>query len=117
MKEQMAKLENYNPTNNQRVNSKDKVLNNAKQLFDLRSSIIKALEDDIFPLSKQDSHKNQAEKKKKKRKKEETIPDWIKVGNHTFKKIRKRVNNYVNKGLLSKKGKEVTTINPVKNFL
>ena len=62
-------MENYNPTNEQRVNSKDKVLNNPKKLFDIRSSIINAFEDGILPLSKEDSHKNQANEEKKKKKK------------------------------------------------
>ena len=114
MKEEMTKLKNYNPTKEQRVNSKDNVLNNAKKLVNIRSSIIKAFEDGIFPLSKEDSHKNQAqEEEKKTRKKEETIPDQIKVGNHTFRRIRERVNNYVNKGLHNQIGKEVITMNPV----
>ena len=68
MKEEIAKLENYNPTNEHRVNSKDKILNNAKKLFDIRSSTVKAFGDDIFPLSKEDSHKNQAEEKEEKKK-------------------------------------------------
>ena len=53
----------------------------------------------------------------KKKKKEETIPDWIKVGNRTFERIRERVSNYVNKGWQSKLDKKSITINPVKDFL
>ena len=36
------------------------------------------------------------------------------MGNHTFERIKERVNNYGNKGLQSKKGKEVITMYPVK---
>ena len=39
------------------------------------------------------------------------------VGNHTFERIRERANNYVNKELHSKIGKEVIAMKPVKNFL
>ena len=39
------------------------------------------------------------------------------MGNHTFERIREKVNNYVNKGLHSKIGKEVITMNLVKHFL
>ena len=87
MKDEMAKLENYNPTNDQKVNSQDKVLNNAKRLSDIRSSIIKAFEDGVFPLSKEVLHKNQSEEEEK----EEIIPDWIKAGNHAFDRIRERI--------------------------
>ena len=37
MKEEMAKLENYNPINVQKINSKEEVFNNAKKLLDIRS--------------------------------------------------------------------------------
>ena len=62
MKEEMAKLENYNSTSEQKVNSKEEVFNNAKGFFNKRNSIIKAVEDSIFPLLKEASHKNQTEK-------------------------------------------------------
>ena len=71
----MTKLENYNPTNKQKINSNEKVFNNAKGLFNIRNSIIKAFEDGIFPLHKEDLHKKQAEEEKKKKKKEERIPN------------------------------------------
>ena len=56
-------------------------------------------------------------KQTKEEKKEETIPDWIKVGNYTFERIRESVNNFVNKGWHSKVNKKSITINPVKHFL
>ena len=37
MKEEMAKLENSNPINVQKINSKEEVFNNAKKLLDIRS--------------------------------------------------------------------------------
>ena len=87
MKDEMAKLKNYNPTNEQRVNPQDKVLNNTKRHSNIRSSIIKAFEDGVFPLSKEILYKNQSEEEEK----EEIIPDWIKAGNHTFDRIRERI--------------------------
>ena len=69
---------------------------NAKKPLDIRSRIIKAFEDGIFPLSQEILHKEQA-KEKEEEENEGTILDWIKVGNHVFKRIRERVNNYVNK--------------------
>ena len=56
MKEDMVKLENYNPINLQKMNSKE-VFNKVKKLFDIRSKIIKAFEDGIFSLSKENVHK------------------------------------------------------------
>ena len=38
------------------------------------------------------------------------------MGNYAFKKIRERVNNYVNNGWYDKVGKKSITMNPVKNF-
>ena len=93
MKEQMTKLGNYNPTNEKKTKAKE-VLHNGKKLFDIRSKIIKAFEDGIFPLPKENLHIEQAKEEEK----EETIRDWVKVGNHAFKRIRERVDNYMNKG-------------------
>ena len=56
-------------------------------------------------------------KKKQKKKKEKTIPDWVKVGNYSFERIKEKVNEYVNKGWHSKVGKKSITMNPVKIFL
>ena len=39
------------------------------------------------------------------------------MGNHTFGRIRERINNYVNKGWHSKVDKKSITTNPVKCFL
>ena len=57
MKEEITKLENYNPTNEQKTKSKEEGFNNAKKLFDIKSKIIRAFDDDIFPLSKRNLHK------------------------------------------------------------
>ena len=78
MKEEVSRLENYNPTNKQKINSKEEVFDNGKGLFNIRISIIKAFENGMFPLHKENLHKEQA-KEEKKEKKEETIPDWIKI--------------------------------------
>ena len=37
----MASLENYNPINKKKVESKQEVFNNEKKLFEMRSRIIK----------------------------------------------------------------------------
>ena len=79
----------------------------------IRSKIIKAFEDGIFSLSKENLHKEQAKEEKK----EETIPDWVEVGKYAFKRIRERVNNFVNNGCYSKVRKKSIAINPVKIFL
>ena len=101
-------------TNNEKkIKSKEEVLYNAKELFDIISKIIKAFEDGIFPLSKENLHKEQAEEKEK----EEIIPDWVKVGNHAFKRIKERADNYINKGWHSKLDGKSTAVAPVKNFL
>ena len=65
MKEEITKLENYNPTNEQKIKSKEEVFNNAKILFDITSRIIKAFEDGIFPLSKEVLRKEQAKEEKR----------------------------------------------------
>ena len=57
MKEEITKLENYNPTNEQETKSKEEGFNNAKKLFDIKSKIIRAFDDDIFPFSKKNLHK------------------------------------------------------------
>ena len=49
-------------------------------------------------------------------KKEETIPDWRKVGNYEFKRIREKIVNYIKKGWDSKVGNKQVTMTPVKNF-
>ena len=69
MKDEMAELENYNKV---KIAFKKEVLHNAKQLFDIRSRITKAFEDGIFPLSKENLHKEYAkeEEEQKKRKKQ-----------------------------------------------
>ena len=66
-----------------KTKSREEVLHNAKELFDIRSRVIKAFEDGIFSLNKENLHKEQTKEEKK----EETIRDWIKVGNHTFERI------------------------------
>ena len=62
--------------------------------------------------------KNRLEKKKKnkKGKKKETISGWIKISAHSFKRIRERVNNYVNNGWHSKVDNKSITKNSVKCF-
>ena len=67
MKEEMAKLENYNPINVQKINTKEEVFNNAKKLFDIRSKIIKAFEDGIFSLHKGNLHNEQTKEEKNRR--------------------------------------------------
>ena len=81
----MAKLENYNRINVQKINSEEEVFDNAKKLFDVRSKIIKAFEDGILPLSKENLHKKQA--KEEKEEKNKLFSDWVKVGNYAFKRI------------------------------
>ena len=61
----MIELENCNPISEEKVNSKKEVLDNAKELFDMRSKITKAFEAGIFPLSIEDFHKEQAEEEEK----------------------------------------------------
>ena len=68
MKEEMPKLENYNPTNEQKIKSKEGVFNNPQKLFDIRSKVIKAFEDVIFPLPKKNCIKSRLKKKKNKKK-------------------------------------------------
>ena len=68
MKEKITKLENYNPINEQKIKSKEEVFNNAKKLFDIRSKIIKAFEDGVFSLFKENLHKKQAEEETKEEK-------------------------------------------------
>ena len=85
---------------------KEEVFNNAKKLFDIRRKIIKAFEDGIFSLSKENLHKEQAKEEKEEEKEEEIITDWVKVGNYAFKRIREGVSNYVNNGWCCKVGKK-----------
>ena len=113
MKEEITKLEDYNPTSDKRIKFREEILHDAKELFEIRSRVIQAFEDGIFSLHKENLHKEQTKEDKK----EETIPDWIKVGNHTFERIKQRVNNYVNKRWHSKVDKKSITMNPVKIFV
>ena len=53
----------------------------------------------------------------KKKKKEETIPHWINVRNHEFKKIKERVNNFVNKIFYAKVGNKTIAMIPVKSLI
>ena len=115
MKEEMTKLENYNLINNKKAESKE-VFNNGEKLFEIRSKIIKAFKNGIFSMHKENLHKKQT-KEEKEEKKEETISDWVKVGNYVFKRIRERVNNYVSNGWYSRVNKKSITMNPVKKIL
>ena len=58
MKEEITKLANCNPTNKQKIISRE-VFNTAKKLFDIRSNIIKAFENGIFPPQNENLHKEQ----------------------------------------------------------
>ena len=64
MKNEIKKMKNYNPTNEQKIKSKEEVFNKAKQLFEITTKIIKAFKDGIFPLSKEHLHKEQAKEVK-----------------------------------------------------
>ena len=66
MKEEITKLEDYNPISEKKIKSKE-VLHNAKELFDIRSRVIKAFEDGIFSLHKENVHKEQTKEEKKKK--------------------------------------------------
>ena len=50
MKEEITKLEDYNPTSKKKIKSREEVLHNAKEPFDVRNRVIKAFEDGIFSL-------------------------------------------------------------------
>ena len=62
-------MEIYNLVNEKKRKSKEEVLHNADELFDTRRKIFKAFEDGIFPLSKENLHKEQTEEEKKEEKK------------------------------------------------
>ena len=67
MKKEITDLEGYNPINDQKVKSREEFLNNAKKLFDIRSKTIKAFQDDIFQLSKENLHKEEKKRRAKRR--------------------------------------------------
>ena len=60
---------------------------------------------------------NLLEEQAEQEEKEETISDWVKVRNHAFKRIREKVDNYMNKGWHSKVDGKSITMAPVKSFL
>ena len=60
-------------------------------------------------------HKEQVEEKEED-KKEETIPGWIKISVHSIKRIRERVNNYVDNGWYSKVDNKSIKMIPIKKF-
>ena len=66
----------------EKIKLKSYVLENAINLFEIRSEIIEAYEKGMFPLS--NAQKEQVEKKEKTIKK--TIPDWILVSKDKFEK-------------------------------
>ena len=65
MKQEKTKLEDYNPAIEKKIISKEEVLHNAKEFFDIRNKIIKAFENGIFSPHKENLHKEQTKEEKK----------------------------------------------------
>ena len=88
---------------------------NARQLFEIRNRIIDALQNGVYPLPKKVQEKQT--NKEEKQTEEKTIPDWVKISNHGFKRIQEAVNEHIKKGWFSKvKGKKIK-MSGVKIFL
>ena len=66
-------------------------------------------------MSRENLQKEHAEETEEE--KEEVSPGWIKISAHSFKRIRKRVNNAVKNGWHSKVDNKSVTMNTVKIFL
>ena len=67
MQEEITKLEDYNPTSKKKIKSREEVLHNAKELFDVRNRAIKAFEDGIFSLHQENLHKEQTKEEKRRK--------------------------------------------------
>ena len=67
MKEEITKLEDSNPTSEKKIKSKKGALHNPKELFDIKNRVMKAFEDGIFSLHKENLHKGHTKEEKKKK--------------------------------------------------
>ena len=61
MEKLLMSLKKYDPSNSYKVKTRKEVLKNAQDLFKIRNKIIKAFEDDTFPLAKDTQEKQTKE--------------------------------------------------------
>ena len=83
-------LEEYNPTNVNKIKSKEETLVIAGKLHNNRDKVIKAFENGIFPFNDGFQKKNLSDK---------TLTDWVKGGKKRFDKIRNKFQNPKNNNL------------------
>ena len=91
------KLKEYGTTNPKKVQSRQEVLDNAKNLYATRNDIINALDQGIFFTQKSniaDEQINMPALEEQQTKKE--IPDWVLINKFNFDKIKKEVDDAVN---------------------
>ena len=67
-------------------------------------------------MDREQTKEEEKEEGKKEEDKEQVIPDWEKIDNDAFKRIRERVNNYVNNGWYNRVNKKPITMNLVKKI-
>ena len=112
------KLKEYGTTNPKKVQSRQEVLDNAKNLYATRNDIINALDQGIFFTQKSniaDKQINMPALEEKQTKKE--IPDWVLINKFNFDKIKKEVDDAVNNKRGPKRsGKKISYFH-LQNFL
>ena len=82
MFELLNDLEDYNPTNPDKIKSTEETLNDAEKLFKNRISVIKAFENGVFPF-------NYGFQKEKPDMSDKALPNWVKVSKKRFNMIKK----------------------------
>ena len=112
------KLKEYGTTNPKKVQSRQEVLDNAKNLYATRNDIINALDQGIFFTQKSniaDEQINMPALEEQQTKKE--IPDWVLINKFNFDKIKKEVDDAVNNKRGPKRsGKKISYFH-LQNFL
>ena len=65
-------LKDYNPTNPDKIKSREETLHDAEKLYKNRSGVIKAFENGVFPF-------NYRFQKEKPNMPDKALPNWVKV--------------------------------------
>ena len=81
MLKQPEDLEEHNPTNLDRINSRKETLINAEELYNNRENVIKAFKNAVFPF------KDWFYQKEESNVADETLPDWVKADKKRFDRL------------------------------
>ena len=92
MFKQLKDLEKYNPKNPDKISSRKETLINAEKLYNNRNNVIKAFENGVFPFK-------DGFRKKESDMSDKALPDWAKVDEKRFNKIKNEIQQAKNKNL------------------